>query len=158
MTAKQYRTAMGKVVDLGALMLQNENVRAVGNMNVNARGDRLNSTNQIIDKKPAQINRQQKKQVSNQLAPTKSNAELKRTRAAEDIPVDPADTFSDLPDDQEPVDIQATTEPTAEPPARKSKPNLEGGLAAAIAKARTVQQSKLPTPREMARQHGVRKL
>jgi len=29
MTRKQYRTAMGKVVDMGALMLQNENTRAV---------------------------------------------------------------------------------------------------------------------------------
>jgi len=43
MTARKYRSAMGKTVDIGALMLQNESVRAVGNMSVNARGDTLNS-------------------------------------------------------------------------------------------------------------------
>ena len=48
MTTKVYRTAKGKPVDLGALRLQNENVRAVGNMNVNARGDKLGPDGQII--------------------------------------------------------------------------------------------------------------
>ncbi len=65
MTRKQYRTAMGKVVDMGALMLQNENTRAVGNMNVNARGDKLNSSNQVIDRKTQQIKRQSKKKQTN---------------------------------------------------------------------------------------------
>jgi len=39
MKQKTYRTAQGRVVDLGAMIAQNETVRAVGNMNVNARGD-----------------------------------------------------------------------------------------------------------------------
>lgn len=39
-----YRTAQGKQLDFEALRLQNEEVRAVGNMNVNARGDKLQST------------------------------------------------------------------------------------------------------------------
>jgi hypothetical protein len=55
MSKKIYKTAMGKTVDMGALQLQNETVRAVGNMNVNARGDTLNSNNQIIDKKSTDI-------------------------------------------------------------------------------------------------------
>ena len=45
MTSKVYRTAQGKSVDLGTIMLQNEHVRAVGNMNVNARGDKLDQNN-----------------------------------------------------------------------------------------------------------------
>ena len=57
MTKKIYRTAQGKTVDLGALILQNENVRAVGNMNVNARGDQLDSTNQSINDKNRQVQR-----------------------------------------------------------------------------------------------------
>ena len=48
MTQKTYRTAQGKVVDLGAMMVQNENVRAVGNMKANARGDIIDSKNQVI--------------------------------------------------------------------------------------------------------------
>jgi hypothetical protein len=51
MTNKVYRTAMGKPVDIGALLLQNETVRAVGNMSVNARGDVIDSRNKVIDSK-----------------------------------------------------------------------------------------------------------
>jgi hypothetical protein len=43
---RTYRTSQGKTVDLGALLLQNENVRAVGNMGVNARGDRIDNKGQ----------------------------------------------------------------------------------------------------------------
>ena len=45
MTRKIYKSAMGKTVDMGSLLLRNEQTRAVGNMNVNARGDRLDSNN-----------------------------------------------------------------------------------------------------------------
>ena len=64
MTNKVYRSAMGKEVDLGALLLQNEQVRAVGNMNVNARGDVLDSANRVIDAKNRQVQRQYKKQTN----------------------------------------------------------------------------------------------
>lgn len=64
MTQRVYRTAQGKTVDMGRLMLQNENVRAVGNMNVNARGDQLDDTNQVIATKPAQVNRQYQRQTN----------------------------------------------------------------------------------------------
>jgi len=145
MTTKQYRTAMGKTVDMGALMLQNEQVRAVGNMNVNARGDKLDSNNQVIDQKTRQVSRQYQKQVNAQsIAPTTSNAALRRNQELAEMPVDPTDSFSDLPED--PQDSENTS------------PELQGGLAAAIAKAKTVQQTKLPTPREAARAAGVRKL
>jgi hypothetical protein len=57
MTNKTYRTAQGKTVDLGALLLQNETVRAVGNMNVNARGDRIDQRGNVIATRSEQINR-----------------------------------------------------------------------------------------------------
>lgn len=65
MTGKVYRSAQGKMVDLGSLQLQNEEVRAVGNMGVNARGDRINSQNKAIDSRNQQVERQYQKQVSN---------------------------------------------------------------------------------------------
>jgi hypothetical protein len=43
------RTAMGKSVDMAALTTRNEKTRAVGNMSVNARGDVLDSNNQVIN-------------------------------------------------------------------------------------------------------------
>jgi len=57
MTNKTYRSAQGKTVDLGALMLQNETVRAVGNMNVNARGDRIDEQGNSVATRSEQINR-----------------------------------------------------------------------------------------------------
>ena len=57
MTQRVYRSAQGKMVDLGALMLKNENVRAVSNQNVNARGDYIDSMNHPISPKNEQVNR-----------------------------------------------------------------------------------------------------
>lgn len=42
------RSALGKEVNMSALMARNEKVRAVGNMNVNARGDLVDSNNNVI--------------------------------------------------------------------------------------------------------------
>lgn len=56
---------MGKTVDMGSLRLQNESVRAVGNMKVNARGDIVDDMNRVISKKTDQVNQQYQKQVTN---------------------------------------------------------------------------------------------
>lgn len=63
MTKQTYKSARGKTIDMGSLVLQNENVRAVGNMNVNARGDMLDDRNQVIATRPQQVNQQYNKQV-----------------------------------------------------------------------------------------------
>lgn len=44
-------TMQGKVIDVGALMAQNETAVAVGNANMNARGDILGEGGQIIKRK-----------------------------------------------------------------------------------------------------------
>lgn len=65
MTSKVYKTAQGKTVDMGRLALQNENVRAVGNMKVNARGDIVDDMNRVISKKTDQVQKQYNNQISN---------------------------------------------------------------------------------------------
>ena len=145
MTSRTYRTAQGKTVDLGQLILQNENVRAVGNMNVNARGDRLDSSNRVIDSKNQQVQRQHQRQiatnVSDQTVHTsnvharrakKDSQEIKNTAIVDTAPVDPV-----------PTDI-ATVDTTPVDPAPTG-----GGLAAAIARSRTVVQEKEKTSREL---------
>jgi hypothetical protein len=140
---------MGKLVDMGALMLQQENVRAVGNMTANARGDKLDSANRVIDRKNQQVNRQNKKQIAPEnLIPATSNAALRKSKVPE-MKIDPADTFNDMPEDDEVVK-PASVVPQSKIP--------EGGLAAAIAKAKTVQQTRLPTLREAAKASGVKKI
>ena len=143
MTARKYRSAMGKTVDIGALMLQNENVRAVGNMSVNARGDTLDSNNQVIDRKAQQIQRQNRK--TNVMSEPMIR---KQSRVQEEMQADPTDKFTDLPE-----------EDMVEEAPVVSSPVPQGGLAAAIAKAKTVQQEKITPPKQAARTaSGVRKL
>lgn len=151
MTKKIYRSAMGKTVDIGALMLQNENTRAVGNMGVNARGDIVNNQNQIIEKRARQVQRQADRNAK----ATRSTA-VATSNAAARTPVQPQvvptveDSFTDLPEDNDVVVEQAETAEPAE--------ELRGGLAAAIAKAKAVNQERMKTPREMARAQGVKKI
>lgn len=45
---KEYRTAMGKMIDIEKLRLANEEVIAVGNMKVNARGDELGAGGKVV--------------------------------------------------------------------------------------------------------------
>lgn len=46
-----YRTMQGKIVDMEKLMRQNELTPAIGNMNVNARGDELGTGGKIVRKR-----------------------------------------------------------------------------------------------------------
>ena len=48
---RMYRTMQGRMVDIEKLRAANESVQAVGNMNVNARGDVLGASGQVITPK-----------------------------------------------------------------------------------------------------------
>jgi len=76
MTREVYRSANGKPVDMGALRLQNEKTRAVGNMRVNARGDEVNGNNQIIRTKAEQVSNQYKKQTKEYRPSSKGDDQL----------------------------------------------------------------------------------
>ena len=64
MTQKIYKSSRGKTIDMGALRLQNEHVRAVGNMSVNARGDRIDAQGKVIDSKSQQVTRRIQRQTN----------------------------------------------------------------------------------------------
>ena len=44
------------MLDMGSLVLQNEHVRAVGNMNVNARGDVIDAEGRVLTTRPQVVN------------------------------------------------------------------------------------------------------
>ena len=48
---KMYRTMQGRMVDIDQLRAANESTQAVGNMNVNARGDVLGANGQVVTPK-----------------------------------------------------------------------------------------------------------
>lgn len=151
MTKKQYRSAMGKTVDMGSLLLQNESVRAVGNMGVNARGDVINSNNKIIEKKSRQVQRHNRRTTKLSTSmPSTGTASAKNSQDNAEQEAVIQDTFNDLPEDN---DVVINKEPAT------SIETQAGGLAGAIARSRTVQQELEKTPRQLAKQTpGVRKL
>ena len=161
MTRKVYKSAMGKTVDMGSLLLQNEQVRAVGNMNVNARGDRLNSKNQVVEPKNRQVQRQYNRQTNVSGGPADGGTVAVKQPAANPTPsVDPTtgitDTFADIPVDNPtdmPAPVSTPTDPVDTP---VSIP--QGGLAAAMARSREVKQELEKTQRQKAQSQGVRKI
>ena len=161
MTRKVYKSAMGKTVDMGSLLLQNEQVRAVGNMNVNARGDRLNSKNQVVEPKNRQVQRQYNRQTNVSGGPADSGTVAVKQPAADTTSVvDPTtgivDTFADIPVDN-PTDMPAPVSTQADPvDTPVSIP--QGGLAAAMARSREVKQELEKTQRQKAQSQGVRKI
>jgi hypothetical protein len=70
-------SAMGKPVDMASLRQRNQHVRAVGNMNVDAEGNTLDSHNNIIDDSTNRVNRMynrttQNPQASSRVAPARA--------------------------------------------------------------------------------------
>jgi hypothetical protein len=70
---KNYKSAMGKSIDMSALAARNEHTRAVGNMSVNARGDTIDSTGRVIRPVTDKVNEAYGKTVGNK------SAQIKRT-------------------------------------------------------------------------------
>jgi hypothetical protein len=203
---KVYRSSQGKSIDLGALLLQNETVRAVGNMGVNARGDRLDIKNKVIDTKAKISQRAYNKQIGPQdaipqsfaptvtnVVPTQPNApdpyELQerndkehnafkaqrkaekevakankpRKTAAKKTPV----ITEKILDVEATAPVQPVTPPP--PPAPVVEPTPEpvvqtttkkpGGLADAIARAKSIKQEAIKTPRQQAQEKsGVKRI
>lgn len=182
---KVYRSSQGKSVDLGALLLQNETVRAVGNMGVNARGDRIDIRNKIIDPKVRQRHRAYNKEIGPQdeipqsfappvVAPdpqelqeqnNKEHNELKAQRKAEKVIAKAKKTDASTPIQPivppPPPPPPPVVEPTL-PPVKEPEPTVQkkaGGLADAIAKAKVIKQEQLKTPRQQAQdKSGVKRI
>lgn len=122
---------MGKTIDMSSLILQNEHVRAVGNMNVNARGDVLDSSDRVIDQKNRQVQRQYNRQIRSNVKDLPLHASTREAQAMQkpkvqevaetvlDTLTTPVTVATDTP--AAPADTPATAAPV-------------GGLAAAMAK------------------------
>lgn len=163
MTKKVYRTSQGKTVDIGALQLQNETVRAVGNMGVNARGDRINPQNNTVDTRNSRIGKQYKKQVSNVVDDRvpETKHDQPKTATKEEKRKVKSNIEEKMQSEAELFTVRSTeAEPVVDDPiVEETVPAPVGGLADAIARARTVKQEPLKTPRQISQsQSGVRKI
>lgn len=156
MTSKVYRTAQGKTVDLGTIMLQNEHVRAVGNMNVNARGDKLDQNNRVIETKPRQIQKQNARTTNVSAQPVQTSATKARKAKREKAQAEATHVVHT----PTPV-VEQTPIAVSAPPAQNiATPGKipEGGLAAAIARQREVKQELEKTRRQQQQGQGLRKI
>ena len=160
MTTKVYKTARGKSVDIGSLRLQNENVRAVGNMGVNARGDRIDSQGNVIDPINKQIQRRIQKQTNVSSGPVQSSSKATQKPAdipeVEDDPLGPLDAVDNTVVDPDTVvnedtvdttDTTATDEPALVTAKKVVTTDSSTGLAAAIARSKTIKQELEKSPK-----------
>lgn len=127
-----HKTARGKHLDMNALRLKNETVRAVGNMGVNARGDLVDPDNNPIDSRNRSVSRHYSKQLSNVtddavVAPKKQTASKKSAAASTQPVVSPEPVV--IPPTPEDFDDDYNNE-QAEPTAQLT------GIKAAMAKAK----------------------
>jgi hypothetical protein len=160
MTRKIYRTAQGKQVDLGALQLQNENVRAVGNMSVNARGDLVDGWNRPIDTKNNSVQKAYQRQTGNvkdepvtkqvtikpsleEIAKSKPDQDRKTVKSVKPKSLDQEETKP-----TEPVSVASDT-----------AQDKHSGLANAIARARTVRQNPIRSHQDLIKKSsGINKI
>lgn len=62
------KTALGKTIDMGALIAKNDKTRAVGNMKVNARGDTIDGSGRVIQSVNEKVATSYSKTVGNKTA------------------------------------------------------------------------------------------
>lgn len=133
MTSKVYKTARGTPVDMGQLRLQNEHVRAVGNMGVNARGDRIDAQGNVIDSANEQLKRRIQRQTNVSDGPVNSSqAAMSAAAAAADVAALEEDADGPL---DEPL-VATVTETVA------IKEEPAGGLAGALARSKKSETKK----------------
>ena len=163
-----YRSSQGKGIDLGALLLQNETVRAVGNMGVNARGDRIDNKGKSIDSRVQQKKRQYNKQIGPQdVVPAEnsnsdtSNSQYVLPEVVEQKPVPKTVTAKKTPAKKKTV---KKSTPVIDESIIDVEPKVEAkpkasGLADAIARAKKIKQEAIVPPRQAAQnQQGVKKI
>lgn len=141
--SKAYKTARGKIIDIDKVKLANETVTAVGNMKVNARGDKLGLGGQIVAGRNQVMDRVYAVNANpvpsggyspndpNEYAQQQQLAESQRAKELHDLA-----TNLVQPSSIEPTETTETT-----PPAR-------GSLASSVAKTAVVKQEPLPDPKK----------
>ena len=131
--ANLYKSARGKLIDMDKVKIANENTLAVGNMKVNARGDLIGSSGQVVQGR---------------------NAIMDQVYAVEPAPYSPNDpeVYARRQIDEDNIKAKELQELTsnlsnsslAVPPVTDTTPTARGSLAGSVAKTATVAQESTP--------------
>ena len=119
---RMYRTMQGRMVDIEKLRTANETVRAVGNMNVNARGDVLGPGGQIATSK-AEIMQKYYEQPKGRVDDTPARAKPTPPRKTAPTPQPSVQKMT-------PVESKPTAKPveTFKPKATTEKKGIDAAL------------------------------
>jgi hypothetical protein len=129
----KYRTAQGKVIDMSQLASKNEKTRAVGNMNVNARGDTIDSQGRVILPVTKKVGEKYQKTVSNRAANIVKRKQVDSFTPIESAPAPETKVdLSELVDDE--LEFLDTSEEDNEIEAIKAAKALEASRAAEAGK------------------------
>jgi hypothetical protein len=131
---RTYRTAQGKMVDIDTLILTNEQTIAIGNMNVNARGDELGPGGSVATRRN-QVMDDYYRLNTNSTGKTKKMMPKNETAMQQTVP--PVRTYNQ-------PEVAEFNEPAVEsaPPVQKRQ-GLRGNLADAVAKQTVVEQPEI---------------
>jgi hypothetical protein len=124
MSKRVYTTANGKQINIDALIAQNENTIAVGNMKVNARGDQLGAGGKVEASRDKVMNDYYKLNTPVAVDQPLQPREQKKKDLVDDW-IEPVQTQEETPEEQ---GSDASTPPV------EQKPKLRGSLADTIAK------------------------
>jgi len=141
--ARVYKTARGKPVDMDKVKLNNETVRAVGNMRVNARGDLLDKTGQVAAGRNQVMD--QVYAVSPGYSPTSPEA---FSQNQESMQTSKAKELHDLANNLTTPGPVETTVPDTELDSTPAAPAARGSLAGSVAKTVSVNQQPIDDPRK----------
>ena len=136
-----YRTAQGRELDIEKIRLQHEEVPALGNMRVNARGDQLGPGGRILRTREQIMDEHYKaKPSATQNRPVDGPIPTRNRRADDPIP-----TSSRRAQEFTPGDLTADPAPAAQPTeqaAAEAQTGLKGGLARAVKRAQDGSEKK----------------
>ena len=114
MASRMYRSASGKPIDMGQLLLKNENVRAVGNMGVNAKGDKIDKVNNVVESKNRQVHKEYKKQILNTVVDVPPQSSSVKVPVQEPIVEEKIEEVVGLDDDDKTIDLNQVNQSSEE--------------------------------------------
>lgn len=134
-----YKTARGKTLDMDKIKLSNELVTAVGNMKVNARGDKLGPAGKIVAGRNQVMDRVYAVEGSHGYSPNDPDTfaeqqQIMQANKAKEL----HDLTTNLVKNESVEPVESATTPA---PAR-------GSLASSVAKTTVVKQEPMPDPKK----------
>lgn len=141
---RYYKTAQGKPVDIDGLILTNERTIAVGNMNVNARGDELGPGGSVVTTRNQSMDDYYKLNTNSTGQQAKDIAIKHQTQGitVAQGKVGQSQLTADLTNPLEMESEQQNNEPVMQ---SRKQPTLRGNLADAVAKQTVVNQPVINT-------------